>query len=114
MIPGWWPEQSLLVLRLEEEWGALIEEGESPGIVRTLLKARKLAGLRPEEKLYLARVKAEFNGQMGRVRPVRSGDGLLNLFQMVKGFSTPPRLPNIWGWQRVQFGGGPPKDGSQK
>ena len=74
VAPGWWPEQSFLVVKTEEERAALIEEGESPGIVWTLPEARKLAGLKPEEKLYLARVKAEFNGQMGRVRPVRSGD----------------------------------------
>ena len=73
--PSWWPGPPFLVARSERERDALITEGESPGMVWTLDEARKLAGLKPKEKLYLARVKAEFNGQMGRVRPVRSGDG---------------------------------------
>jgi hypothetical protein len=73
VVPGWWPGQSFLVVRTEEERDALIEEGESPGIVWTLPEARKLEGLKPEEKLYLARVKVEFNGQMGRVRLFAQG-----------------------------------------
>jgi len=75
VVPGWWPEQSFLVVRTEGERDALIEEGESPGIVWTLPEARKLVGLKPDEKQYLASIKVEFNGQIGRVRAVRSGDG---------------------------------------
>ncbi|MBT4092639.1 MAG: hypothetical protein HOE85_01615 [Nitrospinaceae bacterium] len=71
---GWWPGKSFLVVKTEGEREALIEEGESPGNVWTLPEARKLVGLKPEEKLYLARVKLEFTGQVGRVRPIRSGD----------------------------------------
>ena len=74
VAPGWWPGQSFLVVRTEGEREALIEEGESPGIIWTLPEARKLVGLKPEEKLYLARVKLEFTGQVFRVRPIRSGD----------------------------------------
>ena len=75
VAPDWWPGQPFLVVKTEEEREALIEEGEAPGMIWTLPEARKLAGLKPEEKLDLARVKVEFNGQIGRVRSLRSGDG---------------------------------------
>ncbi|MBI3129506.1 MAG: hypothetical protein HYZ11_18005 [Candidatus Tectomicrobia bacterium] len=39
-------------------------------MIWTLEEARKLAGLKPEEKLDLARVKAEFNGRVAEVQPL--------------------------------------------
>lgn len=68
--PSWWPGPPFYVLRTHEEAADLEGDGIAPGMIWTLEEARKLAGLKPEEKLDLARVKAEFNGRVAEVQPL--------------------------------------------
>ncbi len=70
--PGWWPGPPFYVVRSEEERAALIEEGEYPGHIWTLAEARKLAGLKPGEKLDVARAKAMFGGEVSKVRDIQN------------------------------------------